>query len=112
MSILVDLTTRTRTRPTAASSLTLMPPGEYIRLSTEDDRLPPFADDDGGQQGDKDDVKSPLRPHVYYDDGPFDAPSSESDDEDEKLKSPPVRSPGLAETGFADLSFRDPRVCP
>ena len=50
--------------------------------------------------------KAPLRPHIYYDDGPFDAPSSESEDEsllekDLTRERPTPRSPGAAENGFA-----------
>lgn len=63
---------------------------------------------------------APLRPHVYYDDGPFDAPSSDSEEETLLEKDLSVRgrtvarSPGVAENGFANggLALGEPKVSP
>ena len=37
------------------------------------------------------DKKSSLRPHMYYDEGPFDAPSSDSEEEDTLLEKMSMR---------------------
>ena len=51
-----------------------------------------------------------LRPHVYYDEGPFDAPSSDSEEETLLEKGPESRrsgsrSPRTAENGFESGSL-------
>lgn len=57
--------------------------------------------------------KLPLRPYTYYDEGPFEAPSSESDEEEEALIEKNGMSlggrasPGEAEGG---LKFREAKV--
>lgn len=78
----------------------------YARLSLNDldDGHGPVNDTDTTHT-DSDENKAPLRPHVYYDEGPFDAPSSESEDEtllekDAASARSNARSPGAAESGF------------
>jgi dipeptidyl aminopeptidase B len=65
----------------------------------------------GSEAPSTEDAKQTLRPHVYYNDGPFDAPSSESEDETLLEKNGRV-SPGTAERGFAvsELPFSAPKV--
>lgn len=46
-----------------------------------------------------------VRPHIYYGDGPFDAPSS--DEEDELLEKPPA-SPDAAERNGSALADEGP----
>ena len=87
-----------------------MAPGEYARLSDSEAELQPFVDDETANEEGGEAAKSPLRPHVYYDDGPFDAPSSESEDETLFEKNAGPGSPGLAESGLTDINFRDPKV--
>lgn len=80
---------------------------EYGRLSQSEDS-PTNGPANGTASEDK---KIPLRPYTYYDEGPFEAPSSESEEETllEKDDSLPDRnnSPGVAEGGFA---FRQNKV--
>ena len=88
----------------------------YARLSLNDvdDPRSPIIDEDSDAR----EVKTPLRPHIYYDDGPFNAPSSESEDEtllEKDASSRDEASPrslGIAETGIpADGRFRGTGVC-
>lgn len=85
-----------------------MAPSSYTRLSFDEPEDPvqsstavnEVASDSGSHSG----GQQPKRPPTYYEDGPFDAPSSDSE-EDELLEkhlsiSGPQMSPGLAETGF------------
>lgn len=114
-------TTSTRndsaTRSTALSrALSIMAPGEYARVS-DSEELQPYVDDDDDEHTLKEDrppsrgsAKSPLRPHTYYDDGPFDAPSSESEDDTLFDKNAGPNSPGMAESGLADMNFGNPKV--
>lgn len=46
-----------------------------------------------------------TRPETYYDDGPFDAPSSDSEDETLLEKGPP--SPGATERGLVGSNGRE-----
>lgn len=61
--------------------------------------------------------KKSLMPHVYYDDGPFDAPSSDSEEDTllekggDERRNP--RSPGAAEVGLGlagMLALGEPKV--
>ena len=76
----------------------------YARVSLNDiDDLRESVPD---ESGDSKDISVPLRPHIYYDEGPFDAPSSESEDETLLEKDTPTRGrQGLAsldtETGYS-----------
>ena len=51
----------------------------YARVSLNDIDDPRESGPE--EPSDPKDIKHPLRPHIYYDEGPFDAPSSESEDE-------------------------------
>lgn len=93
-----------------------MSQGSYNHLPQTEDHVltedthfsyPPVMDDNGIHQVSTDGqkrMKSPLMPHVYYDDGPFDAPSSDSE-EDTLLEKPSGErevpsSPDTAERGL------------
>ncbi|KAI5120961.1 hypothetical protein M0805_001665 [Coniferiporia weirii] len=91
-----------------------MQPNAYARLSNSEpneslqDALGFSNADaraDGHLAGDEE-SKPPLKPYIYYDEGPFDAPSSDSEGETLLEKGPVAgvregaRSPGAAEGGF------------
>ncbi|KAH8104292.1 dipeptidyl aminopeptidase [Phellopilus nigrolimitatus] len=66
----------------------------------------------------REEIKQPLRPHVYYDDGPFEAPSSDSEEETllEKDSGAQGRggahSPGVAESGGLGFGKHKRRLSP
>lgn len=84
-----------------------MQANDYSRLSQSDEH-----NLNGNTVGVSDeDKKVPLKPYTYYDEGPFEAPSSESEEERLLAKDGPLQggrsSPGTTEGGFA---FREPKV--
>ncbi|EJC99985.1 dipeptidyl aminopeptidase [Fomitiporia mediterranea MF3/22] len=85
----------------------------YARLSLNDtDDVQEPAVDGEPRETTTEETKAPLRPHMYYDEGPFDAPSSESEDETLLEKDAPgrgrlgVNSPGATENGFPSDGLR------
>lgn len=80
-----------------------MPTQSYEPLLKHDDV---FQDEDEHSTSDQTLVnqnsarpKAPLRPHVYYGEGTFDPPSSDSDEEETLLEKGRT-SPGTVERGF------------
>lgn len=85
-----------------------MQAGDYSRLSQAEE--PPTDGTTNGRVA-SENKKAPLRPYTYYDEGSFEAPSSESEEETLLEKDGVIAvgngSPGVAEGGFA---FRETKV--
>lgn len=84
-----------------------MPPASYEPVSDDEDGPVMTVDtvDHVGQEEDA--AKGNLRPHTYYNEGPFEAPSSES--EDETLLEKGRSSPNAVERGYANGHDTIPR---